>query len=89
MIDPVSVEPVNDAPVVDSATFGVSSVGCPTTIGGMNATLTVSFHDVDLGDSHTAVIDWDGDPTTLGDNQNIGAVTSPFSVGHSYSSVGT
>ena len=85
----VTVTPVNDAPVIDSASFGVASVGCPTTLGAVNATLTTSFHDVDSGDAHVASIDWDSNPATTGDNQNLGAVTSPFSMAHSYPAAGT
>ena len=84
----VTVTPVNDAPVIDAATFGAARVGCPTTAGGNNATLTVAFHDVDPGDTHTGSIDWDSNPLTLADNQNMGVVTSPFSASHSYAAPG-
>ncbi len=76
--------PVNDAPVITSATFGVTNVPCPATAGGTNATLTVTFTDADSGDTHSATIDWDNNPATIGDNQNVGPVTSPFSRSHSY-----
>ena len=75
----ITITGVNDAPVIDSAAFGAARVGCPTNAGGNNATLTVAFHDVDSGDAHTASIDWDSNPLTLADNQNLGVVTSPFS----------
>jgi PKD repeat protein len=48
----------------------------------------VSFNDVDSGDTHTASIDWDSNPLTLADNQNLGVVTSPFSASHSYPAPG-
>jgi len=80
----ITVAPVNDAPVIDSASFANATVGCPTATGGNNATLTVAFHDVDSGDTHTATIDWDSNPLTAADNQNLGVVTSPFSADHSY-----
>ena len=85
----ISVTPVNDAPEIDSVTFPSSSVSCPSAPGTNNASLTVAFHDVDLGDTHTATIDWDSDPTTLADKQSVGVVASPFTVGHSYPAPGS
>jgi hypothetical protein len=84
----VDITCVNDAPVIDSASFGPSNVACPIP-GTDNATLTVYFHDVDAGGSHTATIDWDSNPATTGDNQSLGTVTSPFSATHTYPAAGT
>ena len=80
----ITVTAVNDPPVITSAMFGTTNVPCPATAGGTNATLTVTFADADSGDTHSATIDWDNNPATIGDNQSVGPVTSPFSRSHSY-----
>jgi hypothetical protein len=49
----------------------------------------VSFHDVDAGSVHTANVDWDSNPLTPADNQNLGTVTSPFYASHGYAAPGT
>jgi uncharacterized protein len=52
--------------------------------GSNNASLTVSFSDPGVADTHTAVIIW-GD----GNTETISPATSPFSRSHTYALVGT
>jgi len=73
------VNVTNVAPTV-SAAFGASSVSCGTN----NATLTVTFSDPALADTHSAVINW-GD----GNTQTVNPATSPLSLQHTYALAGT
>ena len=86
---------VNDAPDVSSASFvGTGHVACPTTTGANNATLSVTFSDVDDTSGFTATIDWDSNPLTTGDNEGpfpvsvSGSQPYTFTRGHSYPTVG-
>jgi VCBS repeat-containing protein len=83
----ITINGVNDAPVISVATFG-SSVACPSSPGVVNATLAVTFADVDdENPAFTAVVDWDNDGTI---DEGPFAVSEPyFTRSHSYATVGT
>ena len=84
----ITITGVNDAPVISSASFG-GSVACPTSSGAINATLSVSFTDIDdENPAFTATIDWD--INTAGPDEGPFAVSEgSFTRGHSYPTVGT
>jgi VCBS repeat-containing protein len=84
----ITITGVNDAPVISSASFG-ASVSCPTASGVTNATLSVSFTDIDdENPAFTATIDWD--VNTLGPDEGPFPVAEgSFGRGHSYPAVGT
>ncbi len=79
---------VNDAPVISTATFG-TGVSCPTSSGATNATLAVTFTDIDNGNpGFTATIDWD--INAAGVDEGPFPVSEPyFTRDHSYATVGT
>lgn len=52
--------------------------------GPDNANYTISFSDPAPADTHTAVVDW-GD----GNVENLGTVTSPFTITHTYALAGS
>ena len=90
----MTVTPVNDAPDVSAASFGTAHVSCPTTTGTNNATLSVTFSDVDDTTGFTATVDWDSNPLTTEDNEGPFAVSVSgsqpytFTRMHSYPTVG-
>lgn len=75
-----TVDVKNVAPTV-SATFGPSPVA--VSCGPNNATLSVSFTDPGVADTHSASIIW-GD----GNTQTVNPATSPFSLPHTYGAAG-
>lgn len=76
--DDATVE-VRNAPATVSASFAGARVAC----GVDNGSLQISFSDPGVADTHTATVDW-GD----GASQDLGAVTSPSSVPHTYAAAG-
>jgi uncharacterized protein len=77
--DEAEITVTNVAPMVNASFNAATGVSC----GANNATLTVSFSDPGIADTHDAVITW-GDGTS----QTISAVSSPLSVPHTYASAG-
>ena len=78
-VSTATVNVLNVAPAVSySAASG--NLSC----GPSNANYTISFADPASADTHTAVVDW-GD----GNTENLGSVTSPFAILHTYALVGT
>jgi hypothetical protein len=91
----ITVNAVNDAPDVSSASFGgIGHVVCPANTGANNATLSVTFSDIDDTSGFTATIDWDSNPLTTGDNEGpfpvsvSGSQPYTFTRAHSYPTVG-
>ena len=83
----ITITGVNDAPVISSASFG-GSVPCPTSSGAINATLSVSFTDIDdENPAFTATIDWD--INTAGPDETFAVSEGSFTRDHSYPTVGT
>jgi hypothetical protein len=76
-----SATPVNQAPGVLAA-FTAASVNCQT-----QAQLDVSFTDSD-STAWTAAVDWNYVSPTF-NGTSVGAVTSPFSLTHTYAAPGT
>lgn len=74
--------PTNNAPFITSAAFTADSVSCQ-----MQAQLDVTFTDADSS-SWTAAVDWDYTSPTF-NGTSVGAVTSPFSLYHTYAAPGT
>ena len=74
-----TVNVANVAPLVSSSAPS-GNLSC----GVGNANYSISFSDPAPADTHTAVVDW-GD----GNTQNLGSVTSPFAISHTYALAGT
>lgn len=73
-----TVNVTNVVPLVN-ASFASNSVSC----GANNSTLTVTFSDPGVADTHSAVINW-GD----GNTQTVSSATSPLSLQHTYALAG-
>jgi len=70
----------NVDPVISSASFGSAAASC--SVGGAdNVSLTVTFSDAGLGDTHLADVDWDNDGFY---DENVDPFTSGSSIGHVY-----
>lgn len=76
--DSMKVTATNVAPTVAAIDDGAVAAG--SSYG-----TTVAFSDPGTADTHTATVDW-GDGTPV---QDVGAVTSGFSISHTYASAGT
>ncbi len=75
----VDIPVVNVAPSVEPPTDRTTGVG-------EEVTVSVSFTDPGVLDTHTATVDWDGDGTV---DQTIDPATSPFDIAHTFTVAGT
>jgi predicted outer membrane repeat protein len=74
----------NSVPVITSAAFTATAVGCPVN-GGNNVALKVSFTDLSSAGPWSADVDWNNDGIF---EEHVANVISGFHVNHSYTTNG-